>query len=569
MATSHDMQEQVVLDAERSVLGAMLLHPGAVHDATDLTRADWLLPRHAEIHRAILAALNTTGKTDALTVADQLRQRGHLEECGGHDYLLDLFDSVVTAASVKRHAEIVLDAANRRRVGERAADVARAAKTGVPLDELVGMLEQAKPRPVALDSEAVQFTDWLALVERPPVQWMVQRLVPAASIVVFAGDTQAGKSFVAIDLALRLLHGRDFLGHRMQPGSVLYFCGEGQDGFAARLRVWKQQNVPHADEAAGRYLKVSDSIPRLGSAHMQKFRREIELFIKARGHAPALVVIDTLSQGLDGDENDAQVTAPVLRALAKMRQEFGCTFMIVHHVVKGAPPRGKEKNDWRAITLNDVRGSGAITRNVDTVLGVHRARDGQAWELVVLKQKDGRSIDPIRFERLPVNTGLFDNFGDEESSCIIIPATATAADVQTPEQQLAEVRAQQRSAILATLRSLGGTVNGVREVTGLIPGPPKELEAAFQGAVSSGEIIPKKVRGQRTYVLAEQGAHGAPAYREKHTGAPPSPENDGMGAAGGGNDCKPQSAPRRPLDMDDGQAEQPKGRRRSKVGGIA
>jgi len=202
---------------------------------------------------------------------------------------------------------------------------------------------------------------------------------------------------------------------------------------------------------------------------------------------------------------------------------------------------------------------------------VHRARDGQAWELVVLKQKDGRRIEPIRFERLPVSTGLFDNFGDEESSCVIIPAaaTATATDAETPEHRLAKVRAQQHSAILATMRSLGGTVNGVREVTGLIPGAPKELEAAFQGAVSSGAIIPKKVRGQRIYVLADQGAHGAHAYRENHTGAPPSPENDGMGAAGGGNDCKPPSAPRRPLDMDDGQAEQPKGRRRRKVGGAA
>ena len=76
MATPHDMQEQVVLDAESSVLGALLMHPGAVRDATDLTRADWLLPRHAEIHRAILSAFNTTGKADTLTVADQLRQLG-------------------------------------------------------------------------------------------------------------------------------------------------------------------------------------------------------------------------------------------------------------------------------------------------------------------------------------------------------------------------------------------------------------------------------------------------------------------------------------------------------------
>lgn len=477
---------------------------------------------------------------------------------------------VRTAKTVRvvRPPDGIKDARAWLNAGATRADV-EAAIAAAPIQQ-ESTPEAAATAPEEESDDAIQFAPWLELLKRPPVHWSVRRLLPKASIAILAGDTQAGKSFLAIDLALRMLCGRNYLGHPTKPGSVVYLCGEGQDGFAARLRAWQQQNSAHPDEAAGRYLEVSDVIPRLGKAHMGKLRNLIAAFAKQHGHAPALVVVDTLSQGLEGDENDAEVTAPVLRGLAKIRQRFGCSFLIVHHVVKG-PKLGRD--EWHSITLNDVRGSGAITRNADTVLGVHRARDGQAWELVVLKQKDGAKVAPIRFDRLVVETGLVDNFGDRETSCVIVPAAAAAESGETEVQRRSRRAEEQQAAIVEALRSIGGTTTSVRAVTRLVPGQPADLQASFASAICAGLIERKKVQGQRMYALARQGALGAGAPIENMDKCPLAPAESGeQGARGGRATKKPPSAPKRPLGIDGGIPEQPKRRRTRrtrKAGGAA
>ena len=89
------------------------------------------------------------------------------------------------------------------------------------------------------------------------VRWLVRGVLPERSMALLAGDTMMGKSFVAIDMAMRLVHDLPFFGRKVKPTSVLYLCGEGQEGLAARFRAWRQQHrvvrdALHAGRQAGR-----------------------------------------------------------------------------------------------------------------------------------------------------------------------------------------------------------------------------------------------------------------------------------------------------------------------------
>src|SRR5690349_8317422 len=115
------------LEAERSVLGALLLHSDAVVDVTFLKPDDFYLPRHQLIFQSIVAAYNGRHATDPIVVGDELSRVGRLQDAGGHEQLLDLMESVVTAAGVLYHAEIVREKAIQRRLLETCLDVARRA----------------------------------------------------------------------------------------------------------------------------------------------------------------------------------------------------------------------------------------------------------------------------------------------------------------------------------------------------------------------------------------------------------------------------------------------------------
>ncbi len=88
------------LEAERSVLGALLLHSDAVVDVTFLKPDDFYLPRHQLIFQAIVDAYNGRHATDPIVVGEELSRSGRMQEAGGHEQLLDLMEAVVTAAGV-------------------------------------------------------------------------------------------------------------------------------------------------------------------------------------------------------------------------------------------------------------------------------------------------------------------------------------------------------------------------------------------------------------------------------------------------------------------------------------
>ena len=107
------MEERVPpqnIEAEQSVLGAMLIDKEAIAKATEILGVDDF---YREAHRVIFAAMlelyNKNEAVDLITVTDILRRDNKLEDIGGIAYITSLANVVLTAANVKYHADIVAE----------------------------------------------------------------------------------------------------------------------------------------------------------------------------------------------------------------------------------------------------------------------------------------------------------------------------------------------------------------------------------------------------------------------------------------------------------------------------
>src|SRR3954471_15707076 len=105
------------IEAEQSVLGAMMLSKDAIADVVEVIRpGDFYRPAHQLIYDAVLDLYARGEPADAVTVSAELTRNGQLNRVGGAPYLHTLISLVPTAANAGYYAEIVADRATLRRL---------------------------------------------------------------------------------------------------------------------------------------------------------------------------------------------------------------------------------------------------------------------------------------------------------------------------------------------------------------------------------------------------------------------------------------------------------------------
>src|SRR5690242_11286269 len=96
------------LEAEESVLGAMMLSPGAIAAVTEeLDASDFYRGSHGAIYRAALALYGKGEPVDAITLVDELEERGELEDVGGRIRIHEIANLVPDAGRAAYYARIV------------------------------------------------------------------------------------------------------------------------------------------------------------------------------------------------------------------------------------------------------------------------------------------------------------------------------------------------------------------------------------------------------------------------------------------------------------------------------
>lgn len=128
------------LEAERSVLGGMMISKDAIADVIEQLRGtDFYRPAHEVIYDAILDLYGRGEPADAITVADELNKRGEIGRIGGAPYLHTLISTVPTAANAGYYARIVRERSILRKLVEAGTRIVQLgyATEGGDVDELV------------------------------------------------------------------------------------------------------------------------------------------------------------------------------------------------------------------------------------------------------------------------------------------------------------------------------------------------------------------------------------------------------------------------------------------------
>ena len=172
-----------------------------------------------------------------------------------------------------------------------------------------------------------------------PVPMLVQRAVPQSGVTFLGGQSGAGKSFVAIDLAVAIATGEPFFGLEViEAGGVIYVAAEGAATLPNRLAAAK------AARQIDRKLPVA-TVTAVGDLSDAKVRREfihrletVAKILRERfGVAVRLVIVDTLAAAFSmKDENAAAEVNAVCKAAAELGDDIGAAVLAVAHYGKDA-----------------------------------------------------------------------------------------------------------------------------------------------------------------------------------------------------------------------------------------
>jgi len=134
------------IDAERGVLGSVLLDHAALDDVQPFLRADdFYLIRHGWIYEVFLDLRGKRQPIDFLTVSNVLRQSGRIEEVGGEIYLIQLSDITIHSYNCEAYGRIVERMAVRRRLIDAAGQQARFAHDdSLEVEEVIAKSEDAQ-----------------------------------------------------------------------------------------------------------------------------------------------------------------------------------------------------------------------------------------------------------------------------------------------------------------------------------------------------------------------------------------------------------------------------------------
>ena len=232
--------------------------------------------------------------------------------------------------------------------------------------------------------------------------YLVKGIIPRVGLGVIWGPPKCGKSFLTYDLVMHIACGRNYRGHLVRKGVVVYLALEGSFGFAGRVEAWRKRHKPPKDTP---FFLIDESINLIAdtTALIAALRGQLNTM-------PDIVVIDTLNRALQGDENSSEDMAKFIRAADAIRTAFGCLVLLIHHCgVVGTRPRGHT----------------SLAGADDVQIAVERDKDGNVVA-TVQHMKDGPSGAVIASKLEVVELGT-DMDGDPLTSCVVVPTEVDAA----------------------------------------------------------------------------------------------------------------------------------------------
>jgi hypothetical protein len=241
------------------------------------------------------------------------------------------------------------------------------------------------------DVELIDVTDLLADQSEP--EYLVKDLIEATTTGALVGESTAGKTFAAIDLAYSITTGNTWANKPvMKQGIVIYIAGEGRLGIIRRVNALQDHHKKTIPK--GRLF-----LPRCRVELNQAGARVIACELATLPEPPVLIVIDTVARLLPAgsDENSAKDMMDFINAVDSLRDRFGCVVCLVHHTGHSVEAQGR------------ARGSSAFRAAMDFEIIVNKKKSQITWS----KMKDAELPAPVSFDLVQVGNSAVIEYSEK------------------------------------------------------------------------------------------------------------------------------------------------------------
>ena len=408
------------MPAEQSLLGSVLIDPAALNEVADLlTAEDFYLSEHKQIYLAMHELFLTNSEIDVVTLIDMLVVKGIYDKSGGEDYIRTLTEAVPDALNVKDYARIVKEKSVLRQLIAACGEISEAAYS--EQESVTSILDHAEHlifniaqgrdtknfrhirevlgdvyghlHELTTNKEATQGTQTgFSALDR------VLAGMGKSDLVLVGARPGMGKTSFALNIATNVAKqtkkavcifslemSADQLVNRVLASEALV------NSYALRTGELSPEDWEHlavaAGELAGCDILIDDTSGMTVTAMKAKLRRVQNL---------GMVVIDYLGlmQGDGHKDNRVQEVSEISRSLKIMAKE-----LMVPVICCAQLSRGPESRTDKKPMLSDLRDSGAIEQDADTVIFLYRSeyynngdtggQDISIAEVIIAKNRHG------------------------------------------------------------------------------------------------------------------------------------------------------------------------------------
>ncbi len=410
------------LEAERSVLGAILVHNDAFNLAAQVIDSnDFYRDAHRRIFDKMVALNERHDAIDFITLKEELAKSGQLDEVGGPAYVASLADGVPRATNVEYYAKIVKEKSTLRNLiyaankiltnayeadqeSDIVLDEAESAIFAVADDRLKAGFVQMRDLVKESFPKIEQLFEQKRLITGVPTGFVdldeMTRGLQGGDLIIVAARPSMGKTSLVLNIAQYVAtqpeHAVGFFSLEMSKESLFLrlLTAEAQvDGhrlLSGAIGGKDYGRISHALETLSSMKLFIDDTANVGVLEMRAKSRRLQ-----SEHGLSLLIVDyiQLMSGRGRFENRTLELAAISRSLKGLAKELNVPIIVLSQLSRAPESRSDHRPQ-----LSDLRESGALEQDADVVVLIYRddvynkdpnSPDAGTAELILAKQRNG------------------------------------------------------------------------------------------------------------------------------------------------------------------------------------
>ena len=411
------------LDAEQSLLGAILIDKDAITKIGDVTHtSDFYKDAHALIFDAMIELYEKHQPIDILSITNRLDETNQLDRIGGRRYLMELSNAVPTSSNVKHYADIIQKKAMLRRLAGAASEITQLSYQAE--DDVQETLDKAEQRIFAVSQRLLKrvfiplkniLTEAFDRIEELHRERGKLRGTPTgftdldnilaglqkSDLIIVAARPSVGKTSFALDIArqmaIRSKMSVGIFSLEMSKEQLVdrLICAEaGIDLW--KMRTGKLSDKPESDD----FVKIGHSLNTLSEAKIfiddTASANILEIKTKARRlqseHGLDVIILDYLQlmESMSKSDGRVQEVAEITRGLKAIARELNIPVVALSQLA-----RAVELSKPAIPKLAHLRESGSIEQDADVVLFVYRKSADPNYRSEDLSEDEQNSAEII------------------------------------------------------------------------------------------------------------------------------------------------------------------------------